>query len=105
MENTRVEITFGTATRLARQALGLKVDDYIVKLGNTASRSYITKVELHDEIPSKQMVEKIADVLKMDYGQLIELAKEGKRKQFEKMLSAKYCELILECDEPVKEVL
>ncbi len=82
--------TFGDVVKAARANLKLTVNDFLFKLGNCASRAYITKIELHDEIPAKELVEKIALVLELDEKYLIELAKEGKRKQFEKALSKKY---------------
>jgi len=85
-----MEITFGSATRMARIALNIKVDDYIGRLGNCISKSYLNQIELHDEIPSKELIEKISLVLALDYNELINLAKDAKRKQFEKVLASKY---------------
>ena len=78
-----MEITFGSATRLARVSLKIKVEDYITGLGSCVSKSYVNQIELHDEIPNKELVQKIAKVLDLDENELIELAKQGKRKQFE----------------------
>lgn len=82
--------TFGDVVKSTRERLKLTVNDYILRLGNCVSRAYITKIELHDEIPSLELVEKIALVLALDEGHLVELAKEGKRNQFEKALNKKY---------------
>ena len=85
-----MEVTFGSATRMARIALNIKIDDYIDRLGKSISKSYVNQIELHDEIPCKELIEKIALVLALDYKELIELAKDAKRKQFEKVLATKY---------------
>lgn len=82
--------TFACILRKRRKELNLSVKELITKLDDSISRSYVTKLELHDEIPSKELIKKIALVLEIDENQLLELAKEGKRKQFEKVLSKRY---------------
>ena len=82
--------TFAYIVRKRRKELNLSVKEFITRLDDSISRAYVTKLELHDEIPSKELTKKIAIALEIDENQLLELAKEGKRKQFEKVLSKRY---------------
>jgi len=85
-----MEETFGSITRRTRLGLKLSVKDYINKLGGCCSPSFINQLELHDKMPSKELLIKIATVLQLDENHLIELSKQGRRKQFEKVLSSRY---------------
>ena len=85
--------TFAYVLRKRRKELNLSVKEFITKLSGllaSISRAYVTKLELHDEIPSKELTKKIAIALEIDENYLLELAKEGKRKQFEKVLNQRY---------------
>lgn len=66
---------FGKSIREARKEKGLTVDQLINLLGVKLSRSYINKVELHGEIPSAQLMAKIALALNMDLREMYAGAK------------------------------
>jgi ribosome-binding protein aMBF1 (putative translation factor) len=81
---------FGDMIRLARTKKGWRVADLRKNFNNEISLSYITQVEKHGEIPSRELICRLARVLELDLPQMLELAKQGKLKQFSKSLEAKY---------------
>lgn len=85
-----MEKTLGNIISQARRDNGLTVEQLISRLDKKVSRSYIAKVELQDEIPSREVILSIAKALKLDENGLLELAKEGKRRKLEKRLDRLY---------------
>lgn len=74
-----------------RKSKGWTVKEFIEKLGEQrVSPAYMTKIEVYGEIPSPELICRIADVLGGDQKKLIELAKEHKVTSFEKALEEKY---------------
>jgi transcriptional regulator with XRE-family HTH domain len=82
--------TFGEKIQAYRRGKGWTVKQFIEKLGNDLSPSYVTKIEVHGEIPSPELICKIADVFGIKEQELLEDAKEIKVQQFEDGLSKKY---------------
>ena len=52
---------FGDLIRAMREGKGWTIKELIEKLDDSVSSSYITKIELHGEIPSPMLIEKLAD--------------------------------------------
>ena len=74
-----------------RKGKNWTVKEFIEKLGEQqVSPAYMTKVEVYGEIPSPELICKMADVLGGSQKQLLDLAKEHKVFRFEKALEEKY---------------
>jgi len=82
--------TFGENIRLYRQQKGWTVKRFIEELGNNLSATYITKIEIHEEIPSPELTCKIEDIFGLKEQQLLKIAKKTKVKQYRKSLDEKY---------------
>jgi len=82
--------TFGEMVQEFRRKKGWTVKTFIEQLGQDVSPAYITKIEIHDEIPSPGLICRIADVLNVDYESLLKAAKDDKIKHFEESLEKKY---------------
>lgn len=65
-------------------------NDLIKRLGVKVSRAYITKIKLHSEIPSPDLIIKIADILKMDRLKLLDIARMEKLNEYLRVLNEKY---------------
>lgn len=88
-----MEHNFGSMIKLHRESKKLPVDPLIELLkaqGCKISRAYVTKVELHDEIPSKETVIALCLVLDVALEPMLELAKQGKMDKYKKILDKKY---------------
>jgi transcriptional regulator with XRE-family HTH domain len=81
---------FGALVQQLRKSKGWTVKELIEKLGGQVSPAYMTKVEVYGEIPSPELICKIADILGYDQKTLLEVAKENKVDRFEKALEEKY---------------
>lgn len=89
--NTSVTYTsVGDKVRHYRTKKGWTVIQFIEKLGGNISPSYVTRIEVYGEIPSPELIQKIAKVFKIDKKELIELAKKEKVEQFETSFDKKY---------------
>lgn len=82
--------TFGEKIRTYRREKGWTVKDFIERLGNDLSPAYITKIEVHGEIPSPELICKISEVFGLKEQELLESAKEIKVQQFEESLEKRY---------------
>lgn len=88
-----MEKTFSEIIRKARSDKALTVKEFIEQLkqlGADLSPSYITKIEVHGEIPQPDLVCKIAEILNLDQLTLLEAAKENKIRSYEQVLEKKY---------------
>lgn len=90
MEN---KLTFGLLVKTARKERGWTVKELIKRLGGGVSSAYMTKIEIHHEIPSPSFTWKLSEVLGIDLEVLVESAKESKRRMFEELLERKYEEV------------
>ncbi|MFA5880259.1 MAG: helix-turn-helix transcriptional regulator [Candidatus Margulisiibacteriota bacterium] len=81
---------FGELIQKLRKEKGWTIKDFIEKLGSDLSPTYITKIEVYGEIPSPEVICKIADVFNFDEKELLERAKQNKVERFEKSLEEKY---------------
>jgi transcriptional regulator with XRE-family HTH domain len=81
---------FGELIKQTRRARGWDVKEFIIQLGGDLSPAYITKIEVHGEIPSPALICKIAEVLRLDLQKLLSAAKKDKLGVFEKSLNKKY---------------
>ncbi|OGT08328.1 MAG: hypothetical protein A2X78_03085 [Gammaproteobacteria bacterium GWE2_37_16] len=87
---------FGDLIQKLRKQKGWTAKEFLEKLGTIGendkllSPSYITKVEVYGEIPSPEVICRMADVLDYDHEQLIEIAKNTKVNRFEQSLQEKY---------------
>ena len=82
---------FGNLIQKLRKNKGWTVKELIEKLdGQQVSPAYMTKVEVYGEIPSPDLICKMADVLGHSQQELLNLAKEHKISRFEKALEEKY---------------
>lgn len=86
-------IIFGNIVQQRRKDKGFKIRDFIGQLGVDLSPSYITKIELHGEIPSPELICRIAKVLQIPHRDLWEIAKANKLQAISEALEAKYREV------------
>ncbi len=82
--------TFGEIIQDFRRKKGWSVRTFIEQLGLDVSQSYITRIEVHGEIPSPYFMGKVADALDLDFAEILKRAKVDKVKHFEESLEKKY---------------
>lgn len=82
--------TFGEMVQAYRREKGWTVKEFIVRLGNDVSPAYITKIEVHGETPSPELMCKIAAALDVDIKVLLEAVREEKFEQFRESFDKKY---------------
>lgn len=82
--------TFGKKVQEARNRLGISSKKFIEKLGVKISPSYITKIEIHDEIPSPHLILKIASALNIDSDELLKSAESQIIKRYNDKISKKF---------------
>ncbi|MDX9859220.1 MAG: helix-turn-helix transcriptional regulator [candidate division Zixibacteria bacterium] len=87
---------FGGMIRNARTEKGWTVKEFIERMtadGSTRiSPAYVTRVEQYREIPSPEMVARMAEVLEIELEPLVAAAKQNKMESFKERLDAKYGE-------------
>lgn len=88
-------MTYGQMVQIARKKKEWTVKTFIKRLGDDLSPAYITKIEIHNEIPTPLLTLKIAEVLGIDKDTLVEAAKRERRRVFNEMLDRKYDEVNL----------
>ena len=81
---------FGYLIRSTREKKGITQVRFLELLENRVSKSYINQVELHNKIPSREMILDIARILEIDITQLFTAAYDDKLSEFESSLSIKY---------------
>ena len=84
------EKSFGEIVQEFRRKRGWTVKAFIEQLGLDISPAYITKIEIHGEIPAPSFIGKIADLFKIDYEKLLAAAKSDKVRHFTISLDKKY---------------
>jgi transcriptional regulator with XRE-family HTH domain len=82
--------TFGEMVQFYRREKGWTVKEFIEKLGGKLSPTYVTKIEVHGEIPKPEVICKIAGVFGLDEQKLLAAAKELKVQKFEESLEKRY---------------
>jgi transcriptional regulator with XRE-family HTH domain len=80
---------FADKIRDLRKAKGWSVYD-LAKAIEVKSPAYISKIEARGEIPSPEMISKLADALKANAKELFELAKTDKHQQLTQSVNRKY---------------
>jgi transcriptional regulator with XRE-family HTH domain len=88
-------MTYGQIVQSARRKKELTVKAFIQRLGIKLSPAYVTKIEIHGEIPTPSLTCKIAEVLDIDLMALVEAAKENKRRMFNELLERKWEEVAI----------
>ena len=83
-------LSFGELIQKLRRDKEWTVKEFIEKLGVKVSPAYITKIELHGEIPSPELIIKIADVFNYNEAELWKHAKTVKVEKFKASLEKKY---------------
>jgi len=87
--------SFGEIVYKCRQRNEWTVEQFIKILGEDLSPSYITKIELHGEIPRPELICKISSVLGLDKRAMLEMAKNSKIQQFTAKIDKKYRKFML----------
>ena len=82
--------TFGETVQAHRKQKGWTVKEFIERLGGDLSPAYVTKIEVHGEIPSPELICKIAGAFNLDEQELLEAAKQIRVQQFEESLDKRY---------------
>jgi ribosome-binding protein aMBF1 (putative translation factor) len=82
--------TFAEIVQASRRNKGWTVKNFIDRLGNNISAAYVTKIEVHGEIPTPSLVCQIAEILNLNENELLEVAKSDKIKVFSQSLEKKY---------------
>ena len=91
-------LSFGELVQKLRKDKGWTVREFIERLcpvsaeKEKVSPSYITRIEQYDEIPSPEVMLKIAEILEYDVDTLWKYARAIKVKKFEYTLDKKYQE-------------
>lgn len=85
-----MEKTFGDIIQECRKQKGWTVREFIEKLGIDLSPAYITKIEIHGEIPSPELICRMADVFGLSEKRLWETAKSNKMESISETMEAKY---------------
>jgi transcriptional regulator with XRE-family HTH domain len=80
----------GKILRMARQKKKLTTKQLSDSLDKHVSISYISQIEVHEEIPSPELLKKLSRALGLEYEAMSLYAKEAKLKQFKKILDRKY---------------
>jgi transcriptional regulator with XRE-family HTH domain len=83
-------MTYGQMIQVARKRKGWTVRTFIERLGGNLSSAYITKIEVHNEIPTPLLTLKMAEVLGIDADILVKIAKTERRRIFDALLERKY---------------
>jgi len=83
-------MNFGNKIKSARKQKILTVKSFIQLLGIKISPAYITKIEIHQEIPEPNLICRMAEVLDLNRNELLEIAKESKIRNFEQTITKKY---------------
>lgn len=85
-----MEKTIGEIIQAHRKEKGWTVKEFLKRLGVDVSPAYITKVEVHGEVPSVELICKIAAVLGLDERELFEAAKTVKINRLDGVLEKQY---------------
>lgn len=85
-------MTFGQKIRELRQGKDWSVYDLAGEIGKTAG--YVSKIEARGEIPSPDMILRLAEVLTVGAEDLIELAKNEKSQEVSRNVKKKYDEAL-----------
>ena len=87
-------MSFGEAVLSLRKERGWTVKEFIEHLETKGHKSispaYITRIEQYGEIPSPELILRIADVFRVDEQKLLECARRIKVQKFDKSLEDKY---------------
>ncbi len=90
----RKETSFGEQIQYLRREKNWTVKEFIAKLGEKISPAYMTKIEVHGEIPKPELICEMADVFECDPDELLKSAKNRKIKKYEDSLEEKYTKAI-----------
>ena len=85
-----MEVTFAQKIRELRNAKDWSVYDLAGRIEKTPG--YISKIEARGEIPSPEMIIKLASVLGADTEQLLDVAKKEKGEKLKRNVERKYDE-------------
>jgi transcriptional regulator with XRE-family HTH domain len=83
-----MEMTFAQHIRTLRKKKKWSVYDLAKEINRTPG--YISKIEARGEIPSPDMILKLAEVLGTDAGKLVEVAKKEKSEEISEAVKEKY---------------
>lgn len=86
----REKKTFAEIVQAARRSKGWTVKNFIERLDNNISAAYVTKIEVHGEIPAPTLICQIAEVLNLNETELLDAARTGKIHIFTQSLDKKY---------------
>ena len=88
--------SFGQIVQEKRKENGWNVKDFIEKLGVVSkegrmiSAPYITRIEVHGEIPTPEVIIRIAEVLNCNEEDMLKIARDNKVKTISQTLKRKY---------------
>ncbi len=83
-----MDTSFAHKIRELRNKKGWSVRDLATELSTTAG--YVSKIEARGEIPSPEMIIKLAELLGTKPGELIEIAKAEKAREVSQAVQQKY---------------
>jgi len=94
MKRSLDKLSFGEVVQYLRKSKGWTVRDFIKQVQSKGQESispaYITRIEQYGEIPSPELICRMADVFDYDENKLLECAKKIKVQRFNKTLEKKY---------------
>jgi transcriptional regulator with XRE-family HTH domain len=87
-----MENSFGEIIKAARTQKGWTAKQFIEKLKNKKpSRAYLCKIENYDEIPSPDLICRMAIALDFEKRSLLSIAMGNKLEQYYNKLNKEYC--------------
>lgn len=81
---------FGQLVKFLRLQKKLTIKDLLLKMGNPFNATYMTKIELKNEIPSPINIIKLANALDQKYDLFIETAKKEQLQNYKKKIDRIY---------------
>jgi len=90
------DLSFGQHVQALRKEKGWSVKQFIDEIGDMSKRGqkisapYITRIEVHGEIPTPEIIIRIAEVLGCNEEEMLEMARENKVSKISQSLEEKY---------------
>lgn len=82
--------SFGKRIRDRRMSLNMTIRELINRMGNCFSPAYMSKIEIHAELPSAEGVRKLCLALDLDQQEMLDLIRKEKFVKEGKRIAEKY---------------
>ncbi len=91
--------SFGRLVKIARLKKQKTVRALLKQLDCQLSPAYMTKIELHGEIPALHVIHKLCKVLGLSFSEMVQIAKEEKIEAAKRTIEMKFATELLEIAE------